>query len=252
MEYLVFRLYGAMASWGEVSVGESRHSAHYPGKSAITGLLAAALGIERVQEALQLELVNGYRQAVKVLSRGTLAKDYHTAQAPDSVGKFLYRTRRDELVVGRERLGTILSQREYIADAQALVAIKAMAQAHWPLEDLAQALARPKFHLYLGRKAFPLSAPTAAQRINADNFRGAFEGYQLPDLLNYHPERARQPRWLPADAHSQYYWEGDIEEFSAEDEQFSAKAVQQLNRLDEPLSRKRWQFQPRLENYWQS
>ena len=33
MNYLVFRLYGPMASWGEIAVGENRHSARYPGKS---------------------------------------------------------------------------------------------------------------------------------------------------------------------------------------------------------------------------
>jgi CRISPR system Cascade subunit CasD len=47
MEYLLFRLYGPLASWGEIAVGESRHTATYPGKSALLGLLAAALGIRR-------------------------------------------------------------------------------------------------------------------------------------------------------------------------------------------------------------
>jgi CRISPR system Cascade subunit CasD len=37
MDVLVFRLYGPMASWGEIAVGESRHTANYPGKSAIIG-----------------------------------------------------------------------------------------------------------------------------------------------------------------------------------------------------------------------
>jgi CRISPR-associated Cas5-like protein len=35
MDYLLFRLYGPMASWGEIAVGEIRHTASYPGKSAI-------------------------------------------------------------------------------------------------------------------------------------------------------------------------------------------------------------------------
>ncbi|MCV6614557.1 MAG: CRISPR-associated protein Cas5, partial [Cellvibrionaceae bacterium] len=50
MDYLVFRLYGAMASWGQPAVGETRHSGTYPSKSAVTGLLGAALGIKRSQE----------------------------------------------------------------------------------------------------------------------------------------------------------------------------------------------------------
>ena len=51
MDILVFRLYGPMASWGEIAVGENRHTANYPSKSALLGLLGAALGIERDDEA---------------------------------------------------------------------------------------------------------------------------------------------------------------------------------------------------------
>jgi CRISPR system Cascade subunit CasD len=35
MEYLLFRLYGPMASWGEIAVGEMRHSEVKPSKSAL-------------------------------------------------------------------------------------------------------------------------------------------------------------------------------------------------------------------------
>ena len=95
MDLLLFRLYGPLASWGEIAVGESRHSANYPSKSAILGLVGAALGIERGDEAQQTSLQNGYQVAVEVFSTGQLLRDYHTAQVPDSTGKFVYRTRRD-------------------------------------------------------------------------------------------------------------------------------------------------------------
>ena len=109
MEHLTFRLYGPMASWGEIAVGESRHTDYYPSKSAIIGLLGAALGLRREEEEAHQNLANAYLQATKVLRSGQLLKDYHTAQAPDSAGKFRYRTRRDEIVKGRDRLGTVLS-----------------------------------------------------------------------------------------------------------------------------------------------
>lgn len=95
MDLLLFRLYGPLASWGEIAVGESRHSANYPSKSAILGLVGAALGIERSDEAQQAGLQQGYQVAVEVFSTGQLLRDYHTAQVPDSAGKFVYRTRRD-------------------------------------------------------------------------------------------------------------------------------------------------------------
>ena len=50
-DYLVMRLYAPLASWGEIAVGEVRHSANYPSKSALLGLLGAALGVRRDDDA---------------------------------------------------------------------------------------------------------------------------------------------------------------------------------------------------------
>ena len=250
MDYLVFRLYGPMASWGEIAVGEARHSAIYPSKSAITGLLAAALGIRRDQEELHNQITEGYWQAVKLLKAGQVLKDYHTAQAPDSVGKFRYRTRRDELVQGKDRLGTVLSSREYRTDAQAIVAIQGLAAMPYSLQALQQALQSPKFHLYLGRKSCPLSAPLDAQIITAANFRQALDSYSVKSLLNGKYEWESDARWLPQDELIHYCWEGEVHSFSAEDQLFNSRQVQKLSRHDKPTSRRRWQFAPRTEYLW--
>lgn len=255
MEYLVFRLYGAMVSWGEIAVGEMRHSSNYPSKSAIVGLLGSALGLRRENDDAHMNLTNTYQQAVKVLSAGRLLKDYHTAQAPDSVGKFHYRTRRDEIVTGHERLGTVLSTREYYVDAQAVVAIRANEQAKWALTELQQALRNPKFHLYLGRKSCPLAAPLDPKIIEADGFLRALENYAVQPLLYRTPDKPlpewmSETRWLPQDSLSRYYWEGNISDFAKEEGGFSKQQVQQLTRHDKPLSRQRWQFQQRKEYCW--
>ncbi len=250
MEYLVFRLYGPMASWGEIAVGEARHSAAYPSKSAITGLLASALGLTREQEYEQSQLANGYRQAVKVLNGGALLKDYHTAQAPDSVGKFTYRTRRDEIVTGKERLGTVLSSREYRTDAHAIIAIAADASAPYGLTALAEALTKPKFHLYLGRKACPLAAPLNAKVVSADNYRKALDDYDVLPLLSASTYGLSDERWLPSAKNVRYYWEGELDDFSDADD-FTVQHVQAHSRYDKPTSRTRWQFEPRTEYFWQ-
>ena len=65
MEYLVFRLYGPMASWGQAAVGGDRPTAMAPGKAAIIGLLGAALGVERDDEAGQQRLFDTIVVAVK-------------------------------------------------------------------------------------------------------------------------------------------------------------------------------------------
>jgi CRISPR system Cascade subunit CasD len=252
MEYLLFRLYGPMASWGEVAVGEMRHSEVKPSKSALIGLLAAALGIARDQDEQQQALADGYRFGIKMLSAGHVMRDYHTAQAPDSVGKFRYRTRRDELVAGRTRLGTVLSTREYRTDSQAVIALCTNVDATWSLLQLSDALKQPCFHLYLGRKSCPLSAPLNPQIIEADGFRAALDNYPPGGLLCEELTWKDDRRWLPDDEVIHYFWEGVPSDFAKADESFSPESAQQLRRHDQPLSRSRWQFKPRAEYFWMS
>ena len=254
MEHLTFRLYGPMASWGEIAVGESRHTDYYPSKSAIIGLLGAALGLRREEEEAHQNLANAYLQATKVLRSGQLLKDYHTAQAPDSAGKFRYRTRRDEIVKGRDRLGTVLSSREFLSDSHAVVSIRPGSKANWSLSELAEALTKPKFHLYLGRKAFPLAAPLSPQTGDFPDFRNALDSYELAPLvhaaLDNPPAWMTDERWLPAQEVVRYYWEGEPQDFSSDTLSFPFDQVQRIPRYDKPASRLRWQFQPRTEYCW--
>lgn len=250
MNFLVFRLYGPMASWGDIAVGGIRHSQLRPTKSAIVGLLGAALGIRRELDDQHKQLVDGYGQATKVLKVGQVLKDYHTTEVPDSVGKFRYRTRRDELVHGKDRLGTVLSSREYRIDSHVLVALKVLDSAPYSLEELSQALCSPKFHLYLGRKSCPLAAPLDAQIISANNFRSALDSYSMKELMSSRYEWEKDERWLPQDSLTRYYWEGRKDDFSEENEEFQHQKVQKLSGFDKPLSRSRWQFRPRTEYLW--
>lgn len=252
MDILLFRLYGPMASWGDIAVGESRHSASYPSKSALLGLLGAALGIERDEEEQQRQLQQAYAFAVELFSAGHLLRDYHTAQVPDSVGKFTYRTRRDELVLGKERLGTILSSREYRCDVLALVAVRALANAPFSLDEIRDKLLKPVFHLYLGRKSCPLAAPLNPQLLTEQaNYLTAFQAYQHQPLLPTFKSSGgnlaeRDSYWLAISKHRHYYWEGLPEDFS---DTLDLSKRQTRVRHDQPLSRKRWQFAPRQEHY---
>ncbi len=252
MDYLLFHLYGPMASWGEIAVGETRHTASYPSKSAIIGLMAAALGIKRNDTEKQQQMQQGYVFAVEVYSQGTLLRDYHTAQVPDSVGKFTYRTRRDELVLGKVRLGTILSSREYRSDAMALVAIKALPNAPYDLQTIKNHLEKPRFHLYLGRKSCPLAAPLNPQ-ISEDknNYYEAFKVYKHKPMMPTNKLcegtiSVRDAYWFRQADDKRYYWEGEASDFS---DTLDMSRMQTRIRHDQPLSRKRWQFSPRQEHY---
>lgn len=262
MDYLLFRLYGPLASWGEIAVGESRHTAVYPGKSALLGLIAAALGIRRDEEERQAALAAGYRFAVKVISAGYSLRDYHTTQAPDSVGKFVYRTRRDELVVGKQRLGTILSSREYRCDALSLVAVVAEDNAPYSLHEIRNALLKPRFHLYLGRKSCPMAAPLNPLIRQAAGFGQALDEYPFGalfiskyllrkavkeniegSLLSDSPLLTGLSRedgyvFKYGNHPARYYWEGAAGDLEPQ---------QTLTRHDQSHSRARWQFTQRTE-----
>lgn len=182
--FLVFQLQAPFSSWGEVAVGEYRGSAAHPSVSAIVGLLGAALGLERTDEESLDHLRDSYGFAVGILMEGRLLRDYHTAQVPSrsELSDRPRATRRQELDV--QNLETILSTRDYQQDAMSLVAlqVRAGAQAFRSLEEMAAALRRPIFTLYLGRKACPPAAPLWPQVIPAisalaafDTFRARFE-----------------------------------------------------------------------------
>jgi len=180
-DYLVFQLQAPLSSWGEPAVGEFRGSATHPGQSALIGLLGAALGLERSDEAAHAELRDGFGYCVGLLSTGSLLRDYHTAQVPPrpALKGRPQATRRQEMAVPKRELSTILSTRDYRQNAAHLVALQA--REGWParysLTELAGALRAPQFTLYLGRKSCAPGAPLWPQVLAAESARHAFSAY---------------------------------------------------------------------------
>jgi CRISPR system Cascade subunit CasD len=241
-EYLLFRLWGPLASWGEVAVGEVRGSAIVPARSALLGLLAGALGLDRADEDAQAELARTLRFAVIVEASGVPLTDYHTAQlAPPRRGR-TDRTRADELGGPRHTLRTILSRREYRCDA--LYRVAAWQEeppdeaSRWSLQDLEQALERPTFVPYLGRKACPLGLPLGSLRVSADSLPDALGVADPPHVASF-LRSLRLRRRLKAGT-PRLYWEGDPEMGGIEPE---ARTL----RRDDPRSRTRWTFRTREE-----
>lgn len=179
MNFLVFQLLAPLAAWGDVAVGQVRGSRDEPGASALTDLLAAALGVRRDDEPAQAALRDGYAFAVGTVDAGSLLRDYHTAQVPsrsDLKGR-PHRTRRDELAVPKHDLNTILSTRDYRQGGEWIVAVQALPGAPHDLAALAQALRAPRFVLYLGRKSCPPAAPLAPRVVDAESAHAAITSY---------------------------------------------------------------------------
>lgn len=240
----MFQLQAPLAAWGDTAVGEYRGSYDYPGESALVGLLAAALGIRREDEAAHLELARGYGFAVGVQGEGRLLRDYHTAQVPGrtALKGRPHRTRRDELVVPKEKLHTVLSSRDYRQNVAYLVAVQPSAQSPYSLKDLAVALAEPRFTLYLGRKSCPLAVPLSAEVIAAPDARQAVEQYRsslVERTQKYVQSRERFPMELPAPLNRLVWGERVTSGMEAE---------LTVTRKDRLIRRAGWQFGDRLEH----
>lgn len=179
MQFLVFQLQAPLASWGDTAVGEYRGSHEYPGESALLGLLAAALGLRRDDEAAHAALRDGCAFAVGVVSGGGLLRDHHTAQVPGRTAMKgrPHATRRDELAVPKETLNTILSTRDYRQDVAYVIVVQPKKAAITSLDALAAALRRPRFVLYLGRKSCPPAAPLDPLVLDAPSAREAIGVY---------------------------------------------------------------------------
>ena len=156
MNHLVFQLHSPLSSWGEPAVGEFRGTGEHPTQSALIGLIGAALGTDRTDEAAHADLRDSFGFAVGLLSTGSLLRDYHTTQVPSraALKGWPHTTRRDELKVPKTGQTTILSSREYRQSGAYLVALQQKnADSRFSLSTICQSLSEPRFVLYLGRKS---------------------------------------------------------------------------------------------------
>jgi len=101
------------------------------------------------------------------------------------------------------------------------------------LPQLAAALAKPAYTLYVGRKSCPLALPLQAQVVEASDIREAFRNARFHD--------ARFLEGLTRPGSVEVYWDGD--------EPSGFKTVHTIERRDAPTSRRRWQFAVRTERY---
>ena len=193
--FLLFRLRGPMSAYGEIAVGERRSTWHVPSKSAVLGLVAAGLGLDRFDAVAHSRLDTALGFAVRVDQPGRLMRDYHTAMAPKARKGARWRTRKEELEA--DDLNTVLSERNYLIDLIATVAFWAKSGANIALEPLADALRRPQFAPYLGRKACPLGAPPRPLVLSAQDLNSAFAAYDVSESAVGQDLRGFAPRiWL--------------------------------------------------------
>ncbi len=157
MQTLLMQLRAPMMSWGDHSQFGHRDSRREPTKSAVMGLLCAALGRPRWEPVDDLAAL---KMGVRVNKEGVLQKDYHTIQ--------------DNMRDDGGKVNTTLSDRYYVADADYLVGLEGDAAK---LAELDAALQMPRWQLYFGRKSFVPSCPVHVGIVDLP----------LWDALNQHP-----------------------------------------------------------------
>jgi CRISPR system Cascade subunit CasD len=141
---VAFRLAGPLQSWGSRSRFVRRETEAAPTKSGVLGLVAAAKGLRRTDP---LESLLGLRFGVRVDQPGQLVRDFQTAQRPD-----------------KQRGGTVnwtalpLSYRYYISDAVFLAVLEGEPELVAGIDD---AVRKPEFPLFLGRRSCPPAGPIA-------------------------------------------------------------------------------------------
>lgn len=154
MKTILLKFAGPMQSWGTDSHFETRHTDLYPSKSAAIGLIGAALGIRRVDDIKELVDI---KFAVRVDQEGGLLKDYHIARK--------YKTSGDIE-------GTYVTERYYLEDAVFVVAISHEDDNF--IEKIYEALKRPYFQMFLGRRSIPVLADFILGNFDCD-IRAALE-----------------------------------------------------------------------------
>ncbi len=153
---LLLRLEGPMQSWGYRSRFDYRDTALEPTRSGVIGLICAAMGIAREDEKKILRF-DPIRMGVRVDEptywRTCLPRAVYQGPRPERD----YHTALDVIKADGKGTDTVVSYRDYLADASFTVGLQS--EDLQLLQDIADALQSPKWPLFLGRKAFPLAVP---------------------------------------------------------------------------------------------
>lgn len=153
---LLITLAGPQQAWGSRSRFATRDTERAPTRSGVIGLVAAAMGLERTDP---LDRFAALRFGVRIDRPGHVERDFQTARTLDG------------------KTSMPLSQRRYLADAVFVAGLESDDSVL--LDEIQSALRRPRYPLYLGRRAFPPAGP----------IRTAIVDEPLRDALRHAPVR---------------------------------------------------------------
>lgn len=145
MAVLLLRLAAPLQAWGSSSKFIVRSTEREPTKSGVIGMIAAAMGIQRNDDAKKLAPLAQLRFGVRADKEGILLKDFH--------------------MVHGYKIADV-TERYYLSDAVFLAVLECDDKKL--LEEIAAALQKPVYPLYLGRKSCPPTLPVVLGVIDED------------------------------------------------------------------------------------
>jgi len=173
-DFLIIKLQGAMQAWGGHTYEDYRPSLIFPTRSAIVGLLGACLGIEREDIKALKTLDKSFQLTVRVDKR-KIARRKNTEDKFVSMQKItdFHTVQHARKVDGKPRTEAIVSRREYLCDAEFTLALAFIKETDYGLERVKQAIQKPVYTPFLGRRSCPIQSRLYAAVIKADNAQTA-------------------------------------------------------------------------------
>ena len=176
-EFLILKCQGTMQAWGGHTYEDYRPSLIFPTRSAVVGMLGACLGLRREQPERLKQLNDSFE--LTVLAHPRQVEHRHLNQ--DLKERFLsmhkmtdYHTILDaRRADGGMREDAIVSKREYLCDAEFTLALAFIDHAEFKLTKVMQAIKKPVYTPYLGRRSCPLQRPLFEKVVVAGNAQEA-------------------------------------------------------------------------------
>lgn len=167
--FLILKLCGPMQAWGSHTYEDYRPTQAFPTRSGVLGLLGACIGIQRENRDLLLALNASIQIAVRAdrkEGRDTVTiTDFHTVQEARKVD-------------GKTNPNPVVSRREYLCDAEFTVALRLDKNSPFTTTQLIQALKKPIFTPFLGRRSCPLVRPIFETEVEANNLTEALSSIE--------------------------------------------------------------------------
>lgn len=179
---LFLRLEGPLQAWGDTSKFVIRRSMDAPTKSGVLGLICCAMGRSRKVSREHLPGLNRLVMGVRIDRSGIRWWDYHTVGA--GIGMV---TAAGKIKTGPQ--GTLITRREYLADASFLVALQGDPEL---IQDIAAALSSPKWPVFLGRKSCLPSTPVFSRPGESESWTNPAPHDNLNAALSTMPWRPRR------------------------------------------------------------